>query len=224
MKTNKILCVILALCLLASAGLALVSCDGGDDPADTTTASANNTTAPSSDTTVPSSDTTAAGGDVKTEDLFVFEKDTYQGEEFCYITGMTELGKAQTSLDIPATLDGAPVVGLEKECFAGCDKLETLTVHSNIVEWYGKLFTGCSKLTKIYMDYSDFVAAVEKDTTVGDDFSAAQAFDGSLFGTNSILEGMNESVKFVFTDAKTYDFFSANYFWAIYSDAFVTEY
>jgi len=154
--------------------------------------------------------------------FFTYSVETFEGKEYVYITGVTDEAKKLTVLEVPAKYDGKDVYGFASGCFAGCENMKTLYVHSNIREWQGKLFEGCKSLKKIYMDYTDFVAAAKTDTALGDAFTCASSSDGDVYGKGSILEGL-KGVKFVFTDADVYDFFDVNYSWAAYSSVFTKE-
>lgn len=195
---------------LLTFSLLLCSCTGGSsDPGDTTAGS-------------PASEAASSAQPDAGEELFLYEVGEFNGEKYCYISGVTDAGKKQKTLDIPEKNGEIVISGFNEGCFAGCAELETLTVHSNIIDWGGKLFTGCDKLTRINMDYAEFAAKVKADPSLSEDFTAAYAYDGSLYGENSVVEGM-EKIRFYFTDADAYDFFDTNYFWGLYSDILIKE-
>ncbi len=214
-KTNKILAVILSIVFIA---VVFVSCDSTGS--DATTPVANTSAAiPGGVTSSDTSDDTVP----EIREIFTYVTETFNGVDYIYINGVTEYGKTLKSIDVPAKCGESDIVGFDVGAFDGCSVLETLTVHSNITEWNSKLFTGCDKLTKIYMDYSDFVAAVKIDADLAEDFMAATAFDGSVYGVNSIVEGANTNIRFIFDSQEVYSFFDTDYTWGVYSELFIVK-
>lgn len=159
---------------------------------------------------------TPAGLDAE---IFVYTTEVYDGVEYVYISGVTEAGKKLAAIDVPEKYGDSPIVGLDKGCFDGCDRLETLTVHSNITEWGAALFTGCTKLREVRMDYAGFVNSVALDPDAAETMMAATAYDGTLYGANSIVEGCPD-VRFVFDDADVLAYFDTDYTWGVYSQLF----
>lgn len=212
--TTKILSILLSVIFIA---VAFVGCDNSNT---------DGTTPASTSTAIPGGDTSAeAPEDTLPEntEIFTYVTETYNGVDYIYINGVTEYGKTLKNIDVPAKNADGDIVGFDIGAFDGCSVLETLTVHSNITEWNSKLFTGCDKLTKIYMDYADFVAAVKIDKDVAEDFMAATAFDGSVYGTNSIVEGANTNIRFIFSSQDVYSYFDTDYTWGVYSELFIVQ-
>ena len=220
----KILALILATLMTFSI---LVSCGGNGDGTDSDADSvAGSNAAPSSGTDTddgskPAESETSAA-DLKPEEIFTFKIETFEGVDYAYIAGVTDAGKELTSIDVPLKYGNIDIVGFNKNCFKDCKKLETLTVHSNIMEWDAALFVGCDKLTRIVMDYADLVSAIAADPSVAEDLFAATSFTSSIYGENSIIEGM-PNIRFIFTDQNTYDFFSTDYTWGVYAETYVKE-
>lgn len=175
---------------------------GGNTPAETTTA-----------------EDTDNGTPLDGEEYFVFEEEEYEGDKYYVLKGTTDAGKKQKTLEVPEEYKGLRVLSLDSKCFEGCDKLETLTLHSNIRELYDNLFPGCKSLKTINLDFGDLVKAIKEDPSVADTMTCATAGDGSITGKNSIIEGLDEKkVKMVFTDNDAYDYFSSDYTWAVFAD------
>ena len=206
MKIRKIavlLSLLLALCLLFAA------CDQ---------ASGDDTTAPAATTADPSA--TAAG----TEDgeFFLYEISEFNGQRFCYVSGLTEAGKRQKTLDVPERVGDDAVTGFNNGCFAGASELETLTVHSSITDWGSALFKDCPKLTRVNMDYDALAKMAEENPLLTEDFGAATPFGGGLYDENSVVEGA-PNVRFYFTSQAAYDLFDTHYSWGFYSDILIKE-
>ncbi|MCQ2353607.1 MAG: hypothetical protein MJ102_00720 [Clostridia bacterium] len=226
MKKNTVFFKIASFILVSVIFLAaFTACDNSGNNTDgTTVADTDNTDAAQSGENI-SSDSSSSGNDTSGNEnieLFTFNIETFNGVNYAYVSGVTDAGKAMTSLEIPEKYGDAEVCGLDKNCFKECDKLETLTVHSNVLEWGPALFTGCNKLNRVIMDYGKLVSAIAADPTIAEDFSAATAFNNTVYGENSIVENA-PSVRFIFKDQKTYDFFLVDYTWSVYADLFEIE-
>lgn len=65
------------------------------------------------------------------------------------ICGAKEVG---VSLSIPEELDGNPVMSIEDWAFEDCEKLETVTIPSRLLNVCGNAFSGCSKLKSFIID------------------------------------------------------------------------
>ena len=77
---------------------------------------------------------------------------TYQVTDFgVYITGVSELGKAQATLTTPVAYDGKKVVAFSADTFAGCEKLTELFVTDNIGQIPDGTFRGAENLEKIHI-------------------------------------------------------------------------
>lgn len=196
--------LLISVCL-ALASLMLISCGGGKDPGTGT----DNTEADFS-----------ALSDSEKCAYFTFETEVWDGENYVWITGVTSEGKKLSKLDLPEKLGEDSIYGLKEKCFEGCTALTEITVHSNVREWQKDLFTGCTSLKKVYMDYADFVAGASD--TEKENFMCSTPNGPDVYGDGSILSGA-KSAKLVFTDAAAYDYFCTDYNWASYASVCVKE-
>lgn len=202
---KKILSLFLIFVLVLSLSTALFSCGSSSNTETGTTNAAGDTNA-------------ADAKPANSAEFFIFTEAEFEGVKYYELSGISESGKKQTVLEIPETYNDLTVLALNSKCFEGCDKLETLTIHSNIRELYANLFPGCKSLKTINLDFGALVKAINEDATVADAMCCATAADGSLTGSNSIIEGLDEKkVKFVFTDSDAYDYFSTDYTWAVFA-------
>ncbi|MFA5561486.1 MAG: leucine-rich repeat protein [Eubacteriales bacterium] len=75
--------------------------------------------------------------------LFTF----LQTEDACVITGLTERGATQTTLDIPAEIEGLPVVNIVGFAFEGCRGITSVTIPDSVTFIGPGVFAGCSGIT-----------------------------------------------------------------------------
>ena len=129
----------------------------------------------------------------------------YQVTDFgVYITGVSELGKAQATLTTPVAYDGKKVVAFSADTFAGCEKLTELFVTDNIGQIPDGTFRGAENLEKIHI-----LAEDPNDCTVNNVSMLAR-------------EGLPESSRF-YVPAGSYADYITNYFWGPYADYIVAE-
>ena len=130
---------------------------------------------------------------------------TYEMTDFgVYITGLSELGKAQETLTTPVAYDGKKVVSFKADTFAGAEALRELTITKNIGQIPDGTFRGASSLTKIHLEALD-----PNDTTVN-----------NLSGI--AMEGLPSSAKF-YVSADSLSAYQTNYFWGPYAEFIVAE-
>jgi hypothetical protein len=130
---------------------------------------------------------------------------TYEMTDFgVYITGLSELGKAQEALTTPVAYDGKKVVSFKADTFAGAENLRELTITKNIGQIPDGTFRGASSLTKIHVQALD-----PNDTTVN-----------NLSGM--AMEGLPSSARF-YVSADSLSAYQTNYFWGPYAEFIVAE-
>lgn len=122
---------------------------------------------------------------------------TYELADGYYtVTGLTEEGRAQTSLVLPYQVDGIYINAFAAEVFAGDDALVSLTIQQNISVLPDGSFSGCSSLREIKLMHED-----PADISVG-------------YG---LFEGTNGACR-VYVPQTSYSQFTNNYFWGRYAD------
>ena len=219
---KKIRFISLLPAVLTIAGLlcaSLVSCTG-DKPEQT--AEATDSSAVSAEVT-EGGNVTSVSEAAKAE-YFEIKTENFDGVDYTYLSGVTEEGKKQTVLEVPYVIDGKAICGISAGAFENCTLLESVTVHSNVEEWGGNIFKGCTALKTIKMDYAKYVKEAKEDPSKAEYFTAASAYDGTETGDNSIVCGLDKNkVRFVFPDQATYDFFATDYTWAIYTNLFTID-
>ena len=86
------------------------------------------------------------------------EEDTADSEDFLFeelgenglvVSGLTEAGKAKSSLIVPAAQNGKAVVGLTADAFAGNTTLTSLTLPATVETIPDGAFSGCTNLTRL---------------------------------------------------------------------------
>lgn len=78
-------------------------------------------------------------------------------EDRIYITGLTDKGKSETSIKVPAKLDGKTVVGIGREAFRDCSNIKQVTIEEGITEIAENAFFNCVNLETI-----DIPSSVQK--------------------------------------------------------------
>ena len=130
---------------------------------------------------------------------------TYNVTDFgVYITGVTELGKTQTTLRTPVAYDGKKVVAFTADTFAGCGTLAELFVTDNIGQIPDGTFRGAESLEKIH------ILAVDPDKCTVNNVSGGAR------------EGLPERSRF-YVPEESYANFVTNYFWGPYANYIVAE-
>ena len=80
---------------------------------------------------------------------------TYQGTDTLTLTGLTEQGRGQIKLTVPAEINGCPVTALTADTFAGANRLQSITIQQNITALPDGLFAQNPALTAVYLQQTD---------------------------------------------------------------------
>ena len=138
------------------------------------------------------------------EKYFVFEEHRVNGELRGYnITGLTELGKAQTALTTPYAYEGKRVYNINENAFAGSAVAE-IYITENISNIGDGAFAGANSLAKVH------VLAENPDSTAVNNLSG------------ELCRGMPDGAKF-YVPAASYSTYISNYFWSPYADRIAAE-
>ncbi len=130
---------------------------------------------------------------------------TYEETDFgVYITGVSELGKAQKILTTPTAYDGKKIVSLSADTFADCGNLQELYITDNISQIPDGTFRGADHLNKIH------ILAESPDKTTVNNL------------TGLATEGLPDSARF-YVPAASLSEYKSNYFWGAYSQYLVAE-
>ena len=121
-----------------------------------------------------------------------------------YITGVSELGKAQTVLTTPVAYDGKKVVMFTEGTFEGCGNLVELFITDNIARIPDGTFRGADNLEKIHILADDPDKCTVNNVSMG------------------AREGLPETSRF-YVPAGSRDLFATNYFWGPYAAYIVGE-
>ncbi len=129
---------------------------------------------------------------------------TYEVTNFgVYITGLSELGKAETSLCTPKAYDGKKVVAISADAFAGGGMITELFVTENIGQIENGAFRGADALTVIH------ILAEDPDTTKVDSLGNPR-------------EGLPTDSRF-YVPAASLEAYKLNYFWGPHADYIKAE-
>jgi hypothetical protein len=134
------------------------------------------------------------------QDAEYFTYDVYN--EGLMLTGVTEEGKAQTSLEVPWLIDGQKVIAIGQNTFDGCDNLKSIYIQSNITRIMQNAFDGCARLTEIHIDN-------DSGTNI-------------LIPGSGLFDNVSSRTK-VYVPKAYYGNFLADYFWGNYNDRLVAE-
>ena len=130
---------------------------------------------------------------------------TYETSDFgVYITGVTDLGKAETVLTTPIAYNGQKVIGVSIDTFIGCENLSEIFITSNIGNIPDGTFRGASNVTKVHI-----LATDPNDTTV-DNISV------------KAMDGLPSSARF-YVPAESLSEYKVNYFWGPYAEYILGE-
>ena len=139
------------------------------------------------------------------EKYFVFEEHTVGGELRGYnIVGLSELGKAQTTLTTPYAYNGMRVYNIAPEAFSGASSLTDIYVTENIAAIGDGAFAGAPALRKVHILAVDPNSTTVNNVTVG------------------LWNGMASGAEF-YVPAESYSTYITNYFWGPYADKIVAE-
>jgi len=111
------------------------------------------------------------------------------------INGITEEGKALTSIVIPSTYNDLPVLAVNKNVFMYNKNIYELIIPSNVVTLYDESFRGCSKLSRLVLNHTN-----PNRINVG----------------TALLSGASNC--YVYVKSAYYDNFANHYNWAYYRD------
>ena len=118
------------------------------------------------------------------------------------IVGVTDEGKAQTSLEVPWLIGGEKVVAIGENAFEDCDSLRSIYIQKNINRIMQGAFDNCPRLTEIHID---------------NDSGANILVPGA-----GLFDNVPSRVK-VYVPASSYGMFLADYFWGNYMDRLERE-
>lgn len=112
------------------------------------------------------------------------------------VTGVTDLGKSQQVLVIPASVGGAPLKAIAQGAFSGCQQLKNIYINadSNISYLNNGAFEGAISLTKI------IVSKKHSEITV----------------SSGLMDGAASGAKF-YVPAQYYADYTTDYQWGAFS-------
>ena len=84
------------------------------------------------------------------DDLFVYVVE----EGTAALCGLTEKGEKQTSVIVPAEIDGSPIEIIRASAFAGCSELLSIRIPAGVRMIEDRAFAGCETLREIVMESS----------------------------------------------------------------------
>lgn len=112
-------------------------------------------------------DMPASIAEVKTEDVdnrFF----TYQSFEGGYlVSGLTDDGLEQTSLTVPSSYQGMPVVGFTADALSAAGCLQELTLPSSVESLPDGVFRNCAALERLILEHTDSLCRVTEHTFDG---------------------------------------------------------
>lgn len=133
------------------------------------------------------------------EKYFVFDEIYSGGNVAGYaVKGLSELGKAQSTLTTPKAYNGKLVASIRENAFNGAENLSELFVTENINQINDGAFKNTPKLKTIH------ILAKDPNMTTVNNLSGG------------LTEGMADDAYF-YVASSSYSEFSANYFWGVYS-------
>ena len=132
---------------------------------------------------------------VKNE-YFTYSKDQ-QGIE---ITGLTEKGKSQFELEVPAQIDDIPVIAISQGAFSANTVVTRITLNHGLAYIADGAFDGCGSLKELIINSN-----VPSSIRVGEE----------------LLSGA-EACK-IYIPANSYDVYSNDYYWSLYCDNSMVE-
>lgn len=83
------------------------------------------------------------------------------------MSGLTGEGVKQTSLTVPASFAGKPVVGLAGHALDGASILEELRLPGSIESLPDKAFQGCPQLTRLVLEHTGRLCRITEHTFDG---------------------------------------------------------
>lgn len=124
-------------------------------------------------------------------------------DSYAYITGLTELGKAQKTLRTPVAYDGKKVTQIAENAFTGGSGITELYVTDNVSWIANGAFRGADSLTKIH------ILATDPDLTKVDSIGNPR-------------EGLPSESRF-YVPKSSLSVYANNYFWGPFTDFLVGE-
>ena len=121
------------------------------------------------------------------------------------ITGLSDLGKSQTTLCTPIAYNGKKVTRIAPDAMNGGSALTELTITDNILKIQNGAFRGADSLMKIHI-------LSENCTTEPEDNDAAML----------MLEGLSKDCRF-YVPSHVLDSYQNNYFWWTYRNYLIGE-
>ncbi|MBR2048773.1 MAG: hypothetical protein IJ960_09280 [Oscillospiraceae bacterium] len=103
------------------------------------------------------------------------------GEEECFafqsaaggvgylVSGLTEEGRSRTTLRIPPSHEGKPVIGLTPDALKDAGLLEQLRIPESVESLPGGLFRNTESLTRLVLEHTSAPCAISEDTFLGAD-------------------------------------------------------
>lgn len=85
------------------------------------------------------------------------------------VSGITEEGLAKTTLRVPSSYEGLPVVGFLEDALDQADTLEELWLPDSIESLPDNLFQNCGKLTRLMLEHTGGLCTVTEHTFDGAD-------------------------------------------------------
>ncbi len=83
------------------------------------------------------------------------------------VSGLTEAGLAQTSLTVPASFEGWPVVGIKAHALDGAEALEELRLPETVESLPDGVFSGCPDLTRLVLEHTRRLCHITEHTFDG---------------------------------------------------------
>lgn len=83
------------------------------------------------------------------------------------VSGLTEAGLAQSSLTVPSSFEGEPVVGLEPHALDGGERLEELRLPGTVESLPDGAFGGCPGLTRLVLEHTGRLCRITEHTFEG---------------------------------------------------------
>lgn len=114
------------------------------------------------------------------------------------VSGVTDEGKKLTSITVPASYEGKPVLAIAENTFSGCTALQEIVIYDNVKQYFDGAFRGASSLSRVVMYY-----ATAESVLVGE----------------KLFDGAPDTVKLYYPDQDSFANFVSDYFWGtLFSD------
>lgn len=119
------------------------------------------------------------------------------------VTGLVDEAAVMTTLEIPQTYRGMPVIEIAEGAFASSKALRSLTVRENIVAIASGAFSGCPTLSELSIWNEDSSTMIVDQT--------------------ELLNGANPNLSIVLHTETSYESYVTGYFWANYGSRMKLE-